>query len=314
MNAMENPHDTQAMVRVLPVLGIRAVREGLGGAFRAWTLMRHWDPAGSGAVNKKEIEPRAIACGLTKRRWRRWVKEAIQAGFIRPAYRQIDGEQQTFYRLTGAVRVALSLGVERLGNYAAEIDISLFIRRDWRSSLWAAYVATLDQENPTSREIMRLQTGVPETTQRRYENAQRDVVIRTPNYAVTNTPAKNLEGFRENCVPHAFAYYDGEREVCAYRLPDSRRVQSPLVRGLDRRGSNYRMNKQLRNALASWGQGTGRLASVRLFHNSYAGIRRAFNKMRCLDIQEKPYRRRDRLYERLPQKTHLGAQLWYTHV
>ncbi len=91
----------------------------------------------------------------------------------------------------------------------------------WHAHIWAAYVGIFNGR-PISRSKLRDITGVPESTQRKYESSLG--VRHFSNYIITNDPIENLNGIREFYYPNAFEFWDNanRRWVIARRGPDSR--------------------------------------------------------------------------------------------
>lgn len=282
-------------VKTLPVLALHALRARPAGAWRAWILMRHLDTAGSGVVKQVDALAFAASLGTSKRRWKRWMKEALSEEFISKIVRHRDGREEIVYKLRGVTSLARLLGCSTVGSRPVSIPADLVTAENCIAYVWTAFLATLPLDRPISRAAMRELTGVPERSQLRYE-AECNIRV-TANYAVTTLSDEHLPGVQEFEVGHAFSLRDpdtGER-VIAWRLPNCYEVLEPDIR-TRRRGSTRRINHELKqsssaNVSRGWDL-------IRSYHNSEAGRKAVLARMRKKDIRGEVYQRPRRLHTR----------------
>lgn len=156
---------------------------------------------------------------------------------------------------------------------------------------------------------MRERTGVPEVTQRRYENELQLTV--TANYAVTDLSPDHLDMVVEYDKPHAFLFHDRTRKrwVVAHRLGNSREVRQDGVASL-KRGRTKRVNAKLR---AICGEMDAERAAVRAYHQSDRGVEAAFRRIVRLDVRGEVYRRPEVLHSRRQDVRLRRTTLWAVH-
>ncbi len=221
-------------VRVDPALAV-AVRKGRQEkGYAIWLLARTLDQAGRGRVDREALAELAERAGLSRKRWTRWLQDAVRSAFVSVGRRG-------FVRLASLERVCLQLRVEGLPGLPVETPATLDKIGRWRAQLWAAWHAGRSRQPdvPIARATMQRITGLPARTQRVYE--QRARVRRRQNLAIDTahplTPeaaeawVRAAREFRGR--PGAFAIYRKLRSnqtVVAYRayhLPNT--YQSPLT-------------------------------------------------------------------------------------
>lgn len=236
-------------IKVWPVLGLRAHQLRMGAGWRAWTILRAMDAAGSGVVDATAAEDFACELGIPKRRWKRWIKEADAEAFIQPFYRRADTDSpQLVYKLHALKYVAwFLLDLHHIGTRPVLMDANMLIESGWTAYTWGAYLSTLE-DRPISRARMREHTAVPETTQRRYEDMLGDGVVNKPNYAVTDLETWCLSGFRAyKGQGFVFRDHPNKKETIAYRLPDSRSVVVPGITPLEQRDRARYVNREIKS-------------------------------------------------------------------
>lgn len=221
-------------VRVDPALAV-AVRKGRQEkGYAIWLLARTLDQAGRGRVDRDALAELSLRAGLSRKRWTRWLQDAVRSGFV-------SAGQRGFVRLASLERVCLQLGVEGLPGLPVETPATLDKIGRWRAQLWAAWHAGRSRQPdvPIARATMQRVTGLPARTQRVYE--QRARVRRRPNLAIDTehplTPeaaeawARASREFHGR--PGAFVIYRKIRRTSsvvayrAYHLPNT--YSSPLT-------------------------------------------------------------------------------------
>ncbi len=217
---LSNVNNTKfSAIQIYPLLGLKAIRTKRGGAWRAWSIIRNLDPRGAGVVQQQEADQLAAQSGIPGRRWKRWVAQAIDEGFIHTYTRHRDGQAINVFGYSGAVSVAQLLECNSVGKRMVDLSIDLLIRHNCLSYVWAAYLSTFD-DRPVSRTTLRISSGVPERTQVRYEDGLR--ILKYQNFAVSKWPAENIAGIQEFFIPHAFVWIDPDSGGKSCRLENSR--------------------------------------------------------------------------------------------
>lgn len=315
-------------VRVDPALAVAVRKARQEKGYAIWLLARTLDRAGRGRVEREALAALAERAGLSRKRWTRWLLDAVRAGFV-------NAGRRGFVRLASLERVCLQLGVDGLPGLPVETPATLDTIGRWRAQLWAAWHAGRSRQPdvPIARATMRRLTGLPARTQRVYE--QRAHVRRRQNLAIDTEHPLSPEAaeawvraareFRGR--PGAFAIYRKIRStqtVVAYRayhLPNT--YQSPLTptkRG--RRRSIHRTCRYRATHLVTHG-GPGSCDVVkrtpRIFFESASAAR---NSLQAYDRKRErlPSGERVRLVERQPDPrvevyaprgyTRAGRRLW----
>ena len=244
-------------------------------------------------VNKKAASEWAASVGISKRQWRKWIKEALKTEFIQLITSHQNGSEQIVFRLIGAYNVAQIIGcTENVGSRPVEVPLEMIINDDYYKYLWAAFLSTLP-ERPISRMTLRLLTSIPERNQLRYEKDLHLLVA--PNYAITDLPFDHLTGFREMKIPHAQKFIDPitKKVVCAFRLPNTYYMLEKEITTLGR-GSASRINRKLKKS--SWANLSRGNYILRVYHENEQSQQSALNVMSRKSINGFSYGEPVRLY------------------
>lgn len=299
---MDTQHVTLAF---RPIMALHAARNGFGGPYRAWVIAFNICD-GSGVVRADLLNQRASDLGIPVRRWAQWLQEAEAEGFLRRIDRRRRGEIETIYLLAGQVRVARIVGCRQTVGFPAEIEAELLLGRDCVHYIWAAFLTTLPGDELISRGWMRQETGVPETTQRRYEQDLK--ICTTSHYAVLKKAADHLDGIREYHVSHAIKFrVHSERKIyVAYRLPDSRVVVEDGVASLKRARTRY-LNADLR---AICGRVDAERTRCRRYFNTLQLAQAALRHMAQLAARDVPHADLPFVYAKRSDQYCAGTMLW----
>ena len=102
------------------------------------------------------------------------------------------------------------------------MPVDVLVMTGWRAYLWAAFLATFNGR-PVTRKTLEELTGMPKTTQRRFE--EETGVAREQNYIVGKIPYDDVRarGLQEIRKLYVFPWRDKETEeaVEARQLPNS---------------------------------------------------------------------------------------------
>ena len=248
-------------VKIWPVVGLGAIRTNLGGPFRLWSIARHLDNKGSEVVVMHMLKDYCDSLGINQRTYLRWQSDAKDYGII--TLRYWSKSEQSVISLKKLASAAKIFECQRIG-YPVIIPTYLLLNYGWRGWVWAAYLATLG-ERPISRGKMREITGVPEQTQRDYEN--QIGIQKIENYAVTDLSADHLSGMGEFERSYAFLFRDAKTPdpVIAYQLPNT--YIPPKVVRTSTKGRSRKAQKQL-NAASFYVERDHSVEIVRLYHSS----------------------------------------------
>lgn len=321
--------DAQLSIKFWPLVGMAAARSGTGGAWRAWTLAKHLDASGRGAVPLAALQALADRLHVHPKTWRRWMAEARRRGLITDTQRS-SGEH--WLVLISQGQGAVALGCSDAGPRPASISAYDLVAPGWRAHVWAAYEQT-HGGRLVSRAKQEILSGVPISTQRAYDNQA--CVDRRPNYAVSRRPADELTGvieFERRAAPFVFTNpkrrrsrrtvqirdalpspggaWQQRHQVVAWRLPDSRtaRFAQSEPRGRSRRVNGAIMGAITRHPDVSLlperdlSHGVGRFPIWRLFFET-AKQARSYDRKLSTAVE-----RPDELYILKPDGRNAG--LW----
>ena len=290
-------------VRVFPELAHAALRCGLEGRLATWAVLRTQSGAGVGWVERDA----ALAALVTGR------------GVTRDhAARLLDAGVPNFWKLSkGRVwlsapdKVAAQLGVERV---SAARDLDPEDLRSGRAALRAALYATVyrvdERGSPLTRRKVREITGVPASTQRRYDRWGHTELVSTVNVVLTHVD----EGVARS-IPDAYpgwGFHIGRHGELLRRHGDIRRA---VRQRLATRSSAKRVNTELaRNGRpALWARGERPLRSQ--FRLRTAGTSTATAWLKEKRALGKRATRREAFdpvlaYSALEQRTRRGRRFW----
>ena len=276
-------------VKLYPDLALGMLQEDQAAAGRIWLLLRHLDARGQGwlpldqvkeALTGKDSELRV--CG------RRQLRNLLRQG--KGIFWERDKERLW---LKSVAKVAIALGVERLRGrpVALPVDILLSgigkVRAHFYASFHSGRVGKEEQApgSPISRAILSRLTGVPERSQRLYEQAA-GIRVRKNIAVGESCTAAN---FQERAWRHGrgtFKFTDhgakfgqvGQSYV-AWRLPNSY-LGCHQQRA---KGRQKKINQQI-DLVDKWAQGNDLPKKTLLFHHSAAAAAKTYNRDGRTDV------------------------------
>jgi len=275
-------------VKFWPLMGMAAIKNKSGGAWRAWTLAKNLDKAGQGAIPLADLQAQAKELKIHPKSWKRWLKEARRLGLICDRARA-DG----WLVLASYHKAAKILDCDNVGPRPANLPAADLIGKGWRAFIWDGYIAC-HGGRPVTRARMAKLTGVPVSTQREYGNIAKET--RRHNYIVSELSADNLPGVleyggvingRKRAAPFAYKIKKTQKFVIAWRGPDSR--ESGAAESLQR-GRTKKINKALRakpnNSLSKEGRAVsyGVNQSLRLFNRTIKQVKAGERKIARADL------------------------------
>ena len=152
--------------KINPELANQAKSQNKGGAYRVWMLARWLDPQGSGTVKKILLRSALTDFGVEKRTGQRWIKAAIETGFI-STRKELD-----YYRYQSPDKIARILNVRSLGRPVLLEDPKEIFKTDWGILIFDCQIASGEKGSTTgftaSRATIKEISGVAERTQRSY--------------------------------------------------------------------------------------------------------------------------------------------------
>ena len=151
-------------LEVYPEIAAAALKAGLENALVSWSLFRVADRDGRGYIERPDAHQILEASrGVQARQTRRLLQEGD------PGWWTTDRQERLW--LPGPATVAEHLGLAFLGRpHLVPLSDLCAGRAQRRAALEATLYRTDAQGHPLSRRRVRELTGVPESTQRRYEN------------------------------------------------------------------------------------------------------------------------------------------------
>lgn len=259
-------------VKIWPLILVAAKRQGSGGSVRLFSIAKHLDKPGRGAVLVDDLRRFCSEIGVHDRTFRRWLNQAFVMEIFRLVM-QRDGRRKV--RMVSWTRCAVAVGRGHVGPRPAELPVKSLVSKGWFAHVWAATLAAFSPI--MSRDKLRELTAVPNRTQRALE-VEAGVGNRS-NYAQSVIPNDRLSGVREfedEGIPfHAFPGRDG----LLWRLPNSRSTAGVAERAA--RGRTRKINKQL-NHLSRMGQVQDEV--VRIFHETEDDVRATIHRLAREDI------------------------------
>lgn len=262
---------TADTIRLFPSLAIAAQRRGLAAVCRLWLLTRAGDGAGRGVVDLAYLRS-WIVDDLGVYSWRR-VRQLLTAGD--PIFWRYDrAAGRLWLRSPGSV--ARSLDLERLRGRTVDIPLTELTggAAAYNRAVYAAWHAGR-RAAPVSRAAITEATGIPERTQRHYD--QQGATQRRVNIAL-GAPADAI-GRECNAADRGHAareFYDargarGTRRAVylAHQLPNS--YQAPYEARRSRR------QREINRSLSCGLMGHGERRFTVIYHRRIQDAARAHN-------------------------------------
>lgn len=216
-------------------MGLGAIWCKHGNGWRAWTLARYFDAAGSGWINKADFVDFLTGLGIHERTRRRWLIDALAAGLLF----EDASRAGLVLRIAGLAAGALALDCERVGTPAI-IPLEHLISDGWRAVLWDAFTATLPEGRPISQSTKRIVTQTPERTQRHYQAQVQGKSIQ--NYQETDIPADRLTGLKEYGDSGSKHFFKSRSGKAVQRLPN---IVLPNVAQSTKKGRSKKAQKAI---------------------------------------------------------------------
>jgi hypothetical protein len=211
-----------ASVKVYPSMALRAMKSHQTSAYLLWLFARSIDVKGSGGVYEIELKRACLASGVHPKSYQRALKQAISAGYFITRPRK-NGDVEIRYHNEAIVYIIL--GCEHVDNRACYLPTDRFIKGNWRSLVWEAFIRINFQNRIVSRATLYELTGINRFEQVRLEKGTS--IYNQMNVAQTNLGVSHLDGVREFQHPSAFVYAG---KVCV-RLPDTRSTEAEFKFG-----------------------------------------------------------------------------------
>jgi hypothetical protein len=226
-------------LKIRPLMGLTAMRNGAGDAWRLWIIAKNLDVNGRGSIESEKLLSFANYLQVHPKSYRRWLSHTESLGLITPCTHKAA---DLWLILSSQEIAAKKIGCFYVGQRPVSIPAQVLVDNGWHAWIWASYITT-HRGRPISRSKLREITGVPESTQRQYETSLG--VKRKENYIISNRPIDHLIGVQENLHSHDLPFWDKEnkRLVVAWRGPDSRDA-SKFAYCLNR-GRSRKINKKL---------------------------------------------------------------------
>jgi hypothetical protein len=276
-------------VKIYPNLALGMLQEGQAAAGRIWLLLRHLDAQGQGWLRLNQVKETLTGkdsefrvCG------RRQLRTLLRQG--KGIFWQRDKERLW---LKSAAKVALALGVERLRGRPVALPVAILlsgigaVRAHFYASFHSGREGKEEQApgSPISRATLSRLTGVPERSQRLYEQAA-GIRVRVNIAVGESCTAAN---FQERAWRHGrgtFKFYDhgakfgrvGQAYV-AWRLPNSY-LGCHQQRA---KGRQKKINRQI-DLVDKWAQGNDLPAKHSLFHHGAAAAAKTYNRDGRTDV------------------------------
>ncbi len=261
---------------VQPSLLVAFLKNEVAAIGRIWLLCRHLDQSGRGWLNVDELRTQLTTknspyyvCG-----WRR-LRQIMQAGMQTFWQRDDVGRLWLF----GTIKVAANLALTRFSGDAVELPV-----RDLVGSIGAvraAFYATFHcgrASAPIARATLQTITGIPERTQRHYDDTAD--TVRVSNFSLVAPVGDEDTLWQHGRAAFPFIDKQGKhgavnQHYTAIRLPNSYNSvrYAPLKR------KRRRLNRRLKQILVQRGtQGNGDGQVQRLFFSDGKQAARVFGR------------------------------------
>jgi hypothetical protein len=260
-------------VRILPQFAAAALKRGEGHRYSTWLMLRAADPAGSGFLTISDAVSLLVEWrGVTARHAHR----ILQGGEGR--YWHVAGGA-VFYRRT--VRIAEHLGVDRVSRERLVEARSLGTTSRLRAALYTTCYATDAGGVPLTRRKVEELTGVPRSSQRRYENVYGQAIkVGEAHVFQSHLPDRGRHGGDVPEELRAFGFYRTKSGDLVRRHGDIRRS----LHGLGGRGTARRLNREFRALCGPTSKACGQ-RPVRVYFPELDGPRRWLRDKRALGKQ-----------------------------
>ena len=237
--------DAEQTIKIYGSLAIAARARKQDSALRVWHVGRHIDAAGEGIVEVADVRKLARAwLGLTRRQLRRLLVNGD--GVLWQRVR--DRRGRDVLRLASLQCVAVALGAEFVSTPVKVPASVLGKLKTWRAACWAAWLeGRPGRHGPMTRAKQAAVSGLPERTQREYEQAggvvsvQRNIAVSTMPYSPELVNYLRCDGGR----PGAFRVGHN----IGWTLPNSYSTEYERAK----RGMTKRVNKVLSDGLLNYG-------------------------------------------------------------
>lgn len=279
-------------------MAFAAMRSNCSGAYRLWVLAKALDIHGSGVIKTEIIKGWATSLGIHLRSYYRWLNEAKELSL----FKEIHRRSGTALIYKSAKHLAEIIGCEGVeSRYTLMPAMNLF-SKGWQSNIWVAHLLSYSRifvqkkgnsyvlkiiTQPISRRALEEITGVPKSTQIRYEKLAG--VEPYACYAESDIEGINIDVVQEIFdKPHAFiSTYTG---LVCWQLPNRYHLPNNIA-VIGGRGRSKKLNKYLniiRDAKADSSL-TGRVLSQgvkRIFFDDWKQAESALQKRENTDIGE----------------------------
>ncbi len=158
-------------MRIQSLIGLASKRNKMGGPFRVWTAAKNLDqPEGSGRVSIEILKQNLKSMNVIPKTMKRWIDQAIDSEIF------TEDKSGRFYRYKGVPRAAVTFRAQTVMTAVKLDDPHRLFSTGWLGVVWACFLESLNRDSPTSREVLYLISGVPESTQRYYERQAADLI------------------------------------------------------------------------------------------------------------------------------------------
>lgn len=147
-------------IKVKPLAGLAAIKNNMGGAFRAWTVAQNL--SNDSQVSGKEVKSTLLHFGVHPRTAARWIAQAEDLGLL-----GCDPDSDAVYYMSWGKAGAI-FGSRWIGQPAYTKNPERLFRAGWQSLLWEMFELGFE-EKVISRQTKEKITGVSPRTQLNYE-------------------------------------------------------------------------------------------------------------------------------------------------
>jgi hypothetical protein len=268
------------VVKIYPLMAVRANAAKKGGAFRLWVIARAIVSKGSGAILADVLKKTVINAGIDRATFQRWLKEALCMNVLEQKTKA-SGNKIIIIRCPE--KAANAFGCVHVGTRPCYFETQVLLKGDWRKKAWEAFLYQNFNKKTVSRKVLAEITGINRFEQIRLEK-DNACIHNLINIAETNISPSQLTGQREFGRPTAFIF----KGKVAYRLPDTRIIDSqikPAPRGRTK-SINQALNELTRISLPTEVELSNPDRSCNdLFFSDPKKLDHAFRKFGLLDIQ-----------------------------